>query len=131
MTGRMTPFVSIVSAGIILANLAVATHATLGYFAPLSLSVTWLYAGSFLGGLALALTLDELGEVFIGGCAMAMIAVVIFSGVLILPALLSRSPLLDVALLFAFQQSFPRFIFIGVLGSIGAVVALLVKTFSI
>jgi hypothetical protein len=60
---------------------------------------------------------------------MSLIAVLIFSGVLVSAALLSHASLLDVVLLFAFQQSFPSFISVFVLGCLGAFLSMLLKLF--
>jgi ABC-type thiamine transport system ATPase subunit len=55
---------------------------------------------------------------------MALIAVLVFSGVVVW---VLGTALLDIVLLFAFQQSFPRFVSICVLGLSGAGVSILLK----
>ena len=120
----------IVSSGIILANFAISSSSTLGDFAPLSMTSTWLYAASLICGFSLGMTLTEAEEVFYGVLLMALIAVLVFSGVLVSPALLNRSPILDIVLLIAFQQSIVRFIAICVLGYMGAWFVILLKLFS-
>lgn len=109
-----------ISSGIIVANFAISSSPTLRNFAPLSMTPTWLYVASFLCGFVLAMTLEEIRAIFYGVLSMALIAVLVFGGVLIAPALLNRAPFLDIVLLIAFQQSFPRFIFICISGYAGA-----------
>ena len=127
---RTGALVRIVSCGIILANFVVCSSSTLEGFAPLSITVIWLYAVSLICGFALGIILDELKAIFYGVFLMALIAVLIFSSVLVLAALLSNTPFLDIVLLLAFQRSFPRFLFICVLGYVGACLSVLLKLFS-
>lgn len=127
---RRRVFVSIVSSGIILANFVVSSSSTLGSFAPLSMTSTWLYTAAFFCGFALGITLDKASAILYGVCLMALIAVLVFSGVLVSVALLNNTPFFDIVLLFAFQQSFPRFIAICVLGYAGAFFSILLKLFS-
>jgi len=60
---------------------------------------------------------------------MALIAVLIFGGVLMLTAWLNDLPLDNLVWLLALQQSFVRFIFISLLGGVGASCATLLKLF--
>ena len=59
----------------------------------------------------------------------AVIAVSIFSAVLIGVAVIDNRPFLDLIVLFAFQQSLPRFIFICVLGYAGLFGSFILKVF--
>ena len=124
---RLRVLIGSVSCGMILANLAICSSPSLGRFAPLYLTSTWLYAVAILCGLALAMALDEAGAILVGVFSMALIAVLVFSSVLILAAILNSTPLLDVVFLSAFQQSFVRFIVICIMGSVGAFCAILLK----
>ena len=89
----------------------------------------WLYAGAFICGSILGITLDGAKAIFYGLCSMALIAVLIFSGVLISIARLNDIPAYDLVSLLAFQQSFVRFIFIFILGGVGASCATLLQLF--
>jgi hypothetical protein len=129
VSDRARAFASVVSSGIILANFLTSSSSTLRDFALLHMTSSWLYAAALICGLALGITLDRISAIFYGICAMSLIAVLIFSGVLVSVALLSHVPLLDVVLLFAFQQSFPSFISIFVLGCLGAFLSMLLKLF--
>ena len=128
MSKRTRSVINVVALGIILANFVVASSRTFESFAPLSMSSTWLYAASFVCGLVLGSTVDEALTIFYGVFVMALIAVLIFSAIMMLTALLNSSPFLDIILLFAMQQSFPRFVFICVLGYVGAFFPPLLKT---
>lgn len=130
MSDRARALASVVSSGIILANFLISSSSTLQDFAFLYMTSSWLYAAALICGLALGITLNRASAVFYGICAMSLIAVLIFSSVLVSAALLSYAPLLDVVLLFAFQQSFPSFISIFVLGCLGAFLSMLLKLFS-
>ena len=130
MGERTRAFVSVVSCGIILANFAVSSSSTLRDFSLLSMTSAWLYAAAFVCGSVLGITLDEIRAIFYGVCLMALIAVLLFSGVLVSAAILNETPFLDLVLLFAFQQSFPRFISICLLGYVGAFFSTLLKVFS-
>jgi len=127
---RARAFASVVSSGIILANFLISSSSTLRDFAFLHMTSSWLYAAALVCGLALAITLNRVSTIFYGICAMSLIAVLIYSSVLVSAALSSDAPLLDVALLFAFQQSFPSFISIFVLACVGAFLSSLLKLFS-
>ena len=94
------------------------------------MTLIWLYAASLICGFTLGAILMQARSIFYGVFSMALIAVLVFSGVLVSPALLNRSPILDVVLLIAFQQSFARLIAICVLGYMGAWSAVLLKLFS-
>jgi hypothetical protein len=83
---------------------------------------------AFICGSVLWLILDQTSAILYGVGLMAFIAVLVFSGVLVLEALLSKTPFLDVVLLFALQRSFVKFIFICVLGYVGAFFSILVKS---
>ena len=126
---RMRALVNIVSCGLIIANFVVCSSSSLEKSAPLSMTSTWLYLASFICGLALGMTLDEARVILHGVFSMALIAVLVFSSVLVLPALLNNYPFLDIVLLFAFQQSLVRFIFICTLGCVGVFFATLLRLF--
>ena len=109
-----------IASGIILANCAIASSPALRSYAPLSMTPAWLYVTSFICGIVLTTILEDLGGIFYGVLSMAAIAVLVFGTVLISPALLNRTPFLDIVLLIAFQQSFPRFIAVCIWGYAGA-----------
>jgi len=122
--------VSVVSCGIILANLLVSSDSTLTDFVPLPVTTGWLYAAAFLCGLVLAMALDSGKWTFLAIGLSALVAVLVFSGVLMSAVLLNRAAPLDLALFVAFQQSFPRFILICLLGLVGVSAAHLVEAIS-
>lgn len=126
---RTRVFVSIVSCGIILANFVVSSSSMLRDFAPLRMTSTWLYAAAFICGFVLGIALDEPSEMFYGVGLMALIAVLVFSGVLVLglTELLSNTAFIDIVLLIAFQQSFLTFIFICVFGYVGVFLSALLR----
>ena len=124
MGERTKAGISIVSCGIILANLVIVSSRMFANYAPLQTSSAWLNVASFACGLALGLALDKASSIFFGSCLMALIAVVVFSGVMV--GVLGTA-LLDVVLLFAFQQSFPRFVWISALGLSGTVFSMFVR----
>jgi hypothetical protein len=117
-----------VSCGVILASFLISTSSTLRDFALWRTSPNWLHTVAFMCGLALGMNFDRISTVFYGIGSMALIAVLIFSGVLISAALLSDTPVLDVVLLFAFQRSFPSFVSICVLGCVGAALSMVLKS---
>lgn len=125
MMGEKTKALVItVSCGIILANLAIATSRMFANYAPVEISSAWLNVASFACGLVLGLVLERAPSIFSGSCLMGLIAVLVFSGVVVW---VLGTALLDIVLLFAFQQSFPRFVSICVLGLSGAGVSILLK----
>lgn len=126
----MRAFANSVFCGIILANIAVSSSSSFEKFAPYSMTSMWLYAAAFICGLILGITLDEARAMFFGVCSMALIAVLIFSGVLVLTAWLNDIPSYNLVSLLAFQQSFVRFIVIFILGGVGAACATLLNLFS-
>ena len=126
---RTRVLVSIVSCGIIVANFVISSFPKLRYFAPLDMSSSWLAAVAFVCGFALGIILNKAPTILYGVCLMALIAVFVFSCVLVSEALLSNTPFLDVVLLFAFQQSFPRFISICALGYVAAFLSTWLKPF--
>ena len=117
-----------VSCGLVLANFLISTSSTLRDFAVWRTSPNWLHTAAFICGFALGMNFDRIASIFYGICSMALIAVLIFSGVLISAALLSDTPVLDVVVLFAFQRSFPSFISICVLGCVGAALSMVLKS---
>ena len=127
MSEKARAFASIVSCGLILANFLISSSSTLGDFALLNMTSSWLHAAAFICGFALGIALDRALVVFYGVCAMSLAAVLIFSSVLLSAALVDDAPLLDVLLLFAFQRSFPSFMSICILGCLGAFFSLLLK----
>ena len=129
MSERTRAIANSVFCGIILANLAICSSPSFERFAPFAMTATWLFAGAFMCGSILGITLDDAKAIFYGLCSMALIAVLIFSGVLIFIARLNDIPSYDLVSLLAFQQSFVRFIFIFILGGVGASIATLLKLF--
>ena len=124
MTEKVKAWISITSCGIILANLIIASSRTFGNFAPLPMTLTWLNAAALVCGFVLGIVLDRASFIFSGVFLMALIAVLVFSGVVVW---VLGTTFLDIVLLFAFQQSFPRFVFIGILGFVGAVPSVFLK----
>jgi hypothetical protein len=106
--------------GVILANLAIAADRMLFEYAPFSLSPTAAYAGAVLCGFALAAILEGAKWLFFAVSLAALVAMVILSAVLLsaAPEILQLGA--DFAFLYAFQQSFPRFIVFCVMGGVGA-----------
>lgn len=109
-----------VCCGIILSNLAIISSSSFEEFAPLPLTVTWLYVTAFACGSILGITLDDARHILYGVVSMALIAVLIHSGVLIFISWLNKATSFNTVSLLAFQQSFVRFVFISILGGVGA-----------
>jgi hypothetical protein len=124
MTEKTKAWISITSCGVILANLIIASSRTFGNFAPFPITLAWLNAAAFVCGFTLGIALERASFIFSGVFLMALIAVLVFSGVLVWVV---GTTFLDIVLLFAFQQSFPRFVFIGILGFVGAVSSVFLK----
>ncbi len=115
--------------GIILAGFAIAADRLLFEYAPLPLSPTWSYVAALLCGFALAVILDGLKWILYAVGLAALVAMMIVSGVLLsaAPEILSLG--LDFAFLYAFQQSFPRFIIFCVMAGVGAMAAVETKRY--
>jgi len=113
--------------GIVLANLAISSCSPFEKFAPLPLTVMWLYVGAFACGLVLGITLDDAKQMLYGVGSMALVAVLIFGGALIYIAWSNKATSYDTISLLAFQQSFVRFVFISILGGVGAFCATVLK----
>ena len=121
---RIKAWVGIVSCGVILANLIIVSSRTFENFSPLAMTSAELNLAALACGFVLGLALEKASFIFSGVCLMALLAVLIFSGILVI---VLGTALLDIVLLYAFQQSFPRFVFIAVLGFVGAVLAMMLK----
>lgn len=113
--------------GIILSNLAIISSSSFEEFALLPLTVTWLYVTAFACGSILGITLDDARHILYGVVSMALIAVLIHSGVLIFISWLNQATSFNTVSLLAFQQSFVRFVFIFVLGGVGAICGTVLK----
>lgn len=129
MSERRRVLANSISCGIILANLSISSSSLFEKSALLSLTLTWLYVACFMCGMILGITLESARAVLFSVCSMALIAVLIFGGVLMLTAWLNDLPLDNLVWLLALQQSFVRFIFISLLGGVGASCATLLKLF--
>jgi hypothetical protein len=116
---RAMAVANIMSCGVILGNCVLLSNALFKGFAPFSVTATYLYAASILCGFVLGITVDSVRAILCGIGLMALIAVLIFSGVLVLAAAINDTVFLDLVLLFAFQQSFPAFLAISVLSCVG------------
>jgi hypothetical protein len=112
-----------------LANLSISSSSLFEKSALLPLTLTWLYVACFVCGVILGTTLESARAVLFGVCSMALIAVLVFSGVLMLTTWLNDLPVDNLVWLVAFQQSFVRFILISLLGGVGASCATLLKLF--
>ena len=124
MGERAKAWIGTVSCGVILANLIIVSSGVFVNFAPIQMTSAWLNTAALVCGFVLGIALEKASSVFSGVFLMALIAVLIFSGVLVW---VLGTALLDIVLLFAFQQSFPRFIFIGIFGLVGAVFSVFLK----
>jgi len=129
VSGRKRSAINIVALGVILAYFVISSSRTFEHFAPLSTTPSWLYAAAFICGSVLGATVDDVLTIFYGIPVMALIALLVFSAVMVLTTLTSNPLLLDIVLLYALQQSFPRFMFVCALGYVGAFFPLLLKTF--
>ncbi len=124
MRERAKAWIGTASCGVILANLIIASSKIFVNFAPLQMTSAWLNAAALVCGFVLGITLEKTSSTFSGVCLMALIAVLIFSGVLVW---VLGTALLDIVLFLAFQQSFPRFLFICILGWVGAVFSVFLR----
>ncbi len=115
--------------GIILAGVAIAADRMLFEYAPLPLSPTWSYVAALLCGFALAAILDGIKWLLYAVGLAALVSMLIVSVVLLsaAPEVLSLGP--DFAFLYAFQQSFPRFIIFCVMAGVGAMAAVEAKRY--
>ena len=129
MDNSVRDFDIVVSFGIILGNLVVSSSSVLADYAPFAVATSWLYAATLLCGFIIGQTLDDSSASFYGPALMALVAVSILGGVLVLTAVLSDLPFLDLVVLFAFQQTLPHFIFICVLGYAGVFGAYILRLF--
>jgi hypothetical protein len=116
---RAIAVANIMSGGIGLGTCVLLSNALFKGFAPFSVSATYLYGASIVCGFLLGMTLDTVRAILCGIGLMALIAVLIFSGVLVLAAAINHTAFLDLILLTAFQQSVPPFLAISVLGCVG------------
>jgi hypothetical protein len=121
MSERLATLLVILFCGIVLSNVVVASSATFGAYAPLQLNSTWLLVVSLTSGLILGLVVRDNGAAILYGVLLiALVAVLGFAGTLLAVTLVSGSRLVDVVVLFAIQQAFPRVISISVFGYAGA-----------
>jgi hypothetical protein len=121
MSERLGTLLVILFYGIVLSNVVVASSATFGAYAPLQLNSTWLLMVSLASGLILGLVVrDNAAAILYGVLLIAMVAVLGFAGTLLAVTLMSGSRLVDIVLLSAIQQAFPRVIALSVLGYAGA-----------
>lgn len=128
MGGRARSPSVVLFCGIILSNVVVASSDAFGPYAPLQMSSTWLLLASLGSGLLLGLVIrDEAAVILYGVLVMALIAVAGFSGMLLVVTWLSGSRLVDVILVYALQQAFPRVISISLFGYGGAFGAIMMR----
>jgi hypothetical protein len=118
MSSRWRQIISILACGLILAYLSIASSNVFVHFAPLPVNEAVLYAVAVLFGLYMGVLLEEFSTIFYSIGLMTLVAGGVF-GAMMARATLINTPLVDIALLFAFQQTLPRLIFIAVLASIG------------
>ena len=115
--------------GAILANLALSADRMLFEYAPLPLSPTWSYVTAVVCGFAQAAILESMRWLLGAVALAALVATLIQSWVLLSAAPEMLQLGIDFAFLYAFQQSFPRFIVFLVMGGAGAMAAIEVKRF--
>lgn len=128
MNGRKERAIRMVALGVILAYFVTSSSRTFEHYAPLTTTTTWLYAAAFISGLVLGAAPDDALTIFYGVPAVALISLLVFSSMIVLTTLLSSPLLLDIVILYALQQSFPRFLFMCALGYVGAFLPPLLKT---
>lgn len=129
MNNRARDLAVIVSFGIIMANLAVSSSSVFRDFAPFPVNTTWFNLAALICGLVIGIFLDDSALSLSGVAVIAVIAVSVFSAVLILVAVLANQPFLDLIVLYAFQQALPHFIFVCVLGYAGLFSSYILKLF--
>ena len=131
MSERTRPLLVILCSGIILANVIVASSNTFQVYAPLQMSSTWLLLASWVSGAVLGFVVQDDGAAMLYGVIlMALIAAAGFTGTLLAVSWLGGSRLLDIILLYAVQQAFPRVMSISVFGYGGTFSAILVRLVS-
>lgn len=119
MSNRAKEVAIILSLGIIMANLVMSSSSVFDDFSSFPVTTSWLYAAAVICGVVIGTALGESSASLYGMVLVAWIAVSIFSAVIVGVAVLGKLAFLDLVVLFAFQQSFARFIVLCVLGYAG------------
>ena len=119
----------VLSYGVILGYLILASSDVYRSFAPVPLTAAWLYGATALLGCAIALSFEEVTTVFATVLLSVCLGVLIFSGVVALILVQTGITAGDVVGVYTFQQAFPRLLYLGFIGTAGAFIAAMVKMF--
>ena len=125
---RMAAVGNALSCGIILAYLIIASDPSISEYSPFPATSVFLYVSAFVCGFALALTLERVNWTLYAAGLMALVAALVFGGVLIAAAFANLASNLDIVVLVAFQQATPRFLLIWLLGTMGGLAGLEAKS---